>query len=77
VAALGLIRQSASRATLADGTIRSFDIYAVEVAWDGVWRPVLASAVGGECLLGMHFLAGHRLCVDVVPGGVVEVTLRP
>ena len=31
---------------------RPFDIYAAEVVWDGGWRPVLVSAVGG-------IVAGH------------------
>lgn len=39
VAALGLTRQSGGGAVLADGSIRQFDIYAAEVAWDGNWRP--------------------------------------
>ena len=77
VAALGLVRQSGGRATLADGSIRAFDIYAVEVSWGGNWRPILASDVGGECLLGMLLLAGCRACIEVVPGGAVEITPLP
>ena len=57
--------------------IHQFDIYAVEVAWDGVWRPVLASAVGHEVLLGMGLLAGHELRMAVEPGGAVEITRLP
>ena len=48
VVALGLVRQSGGGAVLADGSVRQFDIYAAEVAWDGGWRPVLVSAVGGK-----------------------------
>lgn len=48
VAALGLIQQSGGGAVLADGSIRQFDLYAAEVAWDGGWRPLLVSAVGNE-----------------------------
>ncbi|HUY31347.1 MAG TPA: hypothetical protein VMV69_01095 [Pirellulales bacterium] len=77
VAALGLARQSAGGATLADGSIRQFDIYAAEVAWGGGWRPVLISAVGDEELLGMGLLAGHELRIVVVPGGMVEITPLP
>lgn len=72
--ALGLARVSSGGATLADGSVRSFDHYAVEVEWAGAWRPVLASAIGEECLIGMRLLAEHRLCIDVVPGGAVEIT---
>ena len=77
VAALGLARQSGGSAILADGSVRSFDIYAAEVAWGDAWRSVLVSAVGEEALLGMRLLVGHRLCIEVDPGGVVEVTPLP
>ena len=77
VAALGLARQSGGGAVLADGSIRQFDIYAAEVAWDGSWPSVLVSAVGQEVLLGIRLLAGHELRIAVVPGGVVEITPLP
>lgn len=77
ITALALPRQSGSQALLADGTVRQFDLYAAEVEWDGVWKPVLVSAVGGEVLVGMSLLSGHELRVAVVPGGVVEITPLP
>ncbi len=73
ITGLGLNRQSAGTATLADGSVRRFDVYAAEVEWDGKWRPVLASAVGNEPLLGMRLMAGHKLTIEVVPRGVVEI----
>ncbi len=77
VAALGLARQSTGGAVLADGSVRQFDIYATEVAWDGDWRSVLVSAVSNEVLLGMRLLANHELRIAVVPGGAVEITPLP
>jgi predicted aspartyl protease len=77
VRARGLVRQSSSAATLGDGSVRSFDVYAVEVDWDGSWRPILVSAVGDEVLVGMRLLAGNELRVAVVPGGPVEISPRP
>jgi clan AA aspartic protease len=77
VTTLGLLRQSGGQAALADGSIRQFDIYAVEVAWDGGWRPVLVSAVGNEVLLGMRLLAGHELRIAATPGGAVEIAPLP
>jgi len=74
VTMLGLTRQSGGSATMADGSVLQFDIYGVEVDWFGAWRPVLVSAVGSEVLLGMRLLAGHQLYVEVVPGGIIEVT---
>ena len=77
VAELGLAPQSVGGAVLADGSVGQFDIYAAEVAWDGEWRPVLVSAVGGEVLLGMRLLANHELRITVVPGGAVEISPLP
>ncbi|HEY1378936.1 MAG TPA: hypothetical protein VGF55_19195 [Gemmataceae bacterium] len=77
VTALGLALQSSSAAVLADGSVTQFDVYSAEVEWDGVWRPVLVSAMGDEPLLGMQLMAGHRLRVDVMPGGVVEIAPLP
>lgn len=77
VAALGLVRQSGGSGTLADGSVSQFDICAAEVEWDGRWRAVLVYAVGDESLLGMHLLASHKLSIDVVPGGVVEIQPLP
>lgn len=75
--ALGLARQSGGTAVLADGSIRQFDIFAAEVAGGSPWRTVLVSAVGNESLLGMRLLAGHKLMVEVVPGGLVEILPLP
>jgi len=77
VIALGLARQSGGTAVLADGSVSQFDIYAAEVAWGGTWRSVLVSAVGNEPLLGMGLMAGHKLLVEVVPGGSVEISPLP
>jgi clan AA aspartic protease len=77
VNALGLVQQSGGSAVLADGTVCQFDVFAVEVAWHGTWRTVLVSAVGNEPLLGMRLLARHKLIVDVVPGGLVNIIPLP
>lgn len=77
VTALSLARQSGGTAVLADGSVRQFDIYCAEVAWGGTWRTVLVSAVGNESLLGMRLLAGHKLVVEVVRGGLVEILPLP
>jgi len=74
VAALSLVRRSGGSAVLADGSVRHFNVYAAEVEWDGAWRPVLVWAVGDEALFGMRLLAGHQLRIEVVAGGIVEVT---
>src|SRR5262245_63630541 len=60
-AALDLIRQSGGSAVLADGSVRQFDIYAVEMEWDGTWRAVLVLAVGNGVLVGVRLLTGYRV----------------
>jgi clan AA aspartic protease len=76
-AALGLVRQSGGTATLANGTVCQFDVCAAEVAWAGTWRAVLVSVVGSEPLLGMRLLTGHKLVIEVKPGGLVEILTLP
>jgi clan AA aspartic protease len=73
IASLALNRQTAGTSVLADGSVREFDIFSGEVLWEGAWRPVLVSALGNESLLGMRLMLGHKLVVDVVPGGSVGV----
>ena len=77
VTALGLARQSGGTGVLADGSVRRFEIFGAEVEWGGSWRAVLVSAVGNEPLIGMRLLAGHKLVIDVVPGGAVEIIPLP
>lgn len=77
VTALGLARHSGGTAVLADGSVRLFDIFAAEVEWGGTWRAVLVSVVGNEALLGMRLLAGQKLGIEVVPGGLVEILPFP
>ena len=62
---------------LADGSVRQFDIWDAEVEWGGTWRAVLVYELGNEPLLGMRLLAGHKLEIEVVPGGLVEILPLP
>lgn len=48
IAGLNLSPQSAGEASLADGSVVRFELYAVDVAWDNGWRTVLASTIGNE-----------------------------
>jgi len=75
--ALGLIFKSGGTLVLADGTHRDFDVYIVEIAWDGQWRTVLASALGDQVLVGMRMIDGHRLLIEAVPEGPVEIAPLP
>ena len=75
VLTLELILHSESEAVMADGSLRSVDVYAAEVFWDGVWRQILISSGGGEALLGMRLLEGYELRIGVEVGGPVKITL--
>ena len=70
---LGLTRRSGGTAVLADGSACNYDNYGAEVVWNGATRGVVVSAVGHEALIGMVLLSGHKLTIDVIQGGVVEV----
>ena len=70
---LGLVRQSGSAAVLGDGSVCQFDICDAEIEWGGNWLTVLVFVLGNEPLLGMRLLTGHKLGIEVVPGGLVEI----
>ena len=74
VAGLHLRRRRGASAILADGSVRQIDVFAAELFWDGRWTRVLVSALGSEAVVGMKLIAGMRLCIDVMPGGAVELT---
>lgn len=65
------------RVTLGDGTVRTVGVYDAEVEWDGSWRNVPVTEVDGTALIGMKLLAGHEVFIEVVPGGVVDITAMP
>jgi len=73
VMSLGLSRRAGSRANLADGSSKSFGVYAAQVEWDGLLREVLVFAMGGEALLGMRLMDGYELRIEIRQGGAVEL----
>lgn len=62
---------------LADGSIQTFDVYAVTVIWNGQPRGVEVESVGAAPLAGMALLHKHDLRMEIVPGGAVLITPRP
>ena len=77
VTALGLVRETGGSAILGDGAASQFDVCTAEVDWGGTWRTVLVYVVGNDPLLGMRSMAGHKLVIDVVAGGLVEILPLP
>ena len=73
---LGLPLEGTSRATLADGSEVTFDVYDVAVLWDGRPRYVLADAADTTPLVGMRMLDRHNLNIDVEDGGRVIIQAK-
>ena len=72
-AELGLDFRGTSRATLADGSEVTFDVYDVAVLWDGQERYIEADAADTTSLVGMRLLNQHNLNIDVADGGRVVI----
>jgi clan AA aspartic protease len=73
VSALGHKRHAKSKAILADGSKRRFDVYRADVEWNGDWLSIFVSSIGDEPVIGMRLLEGHRLVADIEPGGEVSI----
>jgi clan AA aspartic protease len=71
---LGLSLQAIQDATLGDGSLTSFEMYAGSVIWDGQVRRVEVNASETECLVGMGLLEEYKLEIDGRPGGTVRIT---
>jgi len=70
---LGLTRLSRGRALLANGREELFDIYGVNVSWDGQQQHIEVDAVDTTPLVGMSLLEGYDLYIAVAEGGQVVV----
>ena len=77
ISALALLHLGGGRIFLANGTRHRFEIYSVEVFWDGIWLPVNASAMGDDCLIGVSLLDGYELRAQFQGNGIVELSKLP
>ena len=75
-AELGMDYRGRGRATLADGSQITFDVYAVAVLWDGQPRYVEADAADTTPLVGMQLLDRHSLYMEIENGGRVIIQAR-
>ncbi len=73
IEAMGLPWQGQNEVSLADGTIRVFDVHDGLVSWNGRERAIYVDAIDTETLVGMGLLIGHGLRVDVVRDGIVTI----
>ena len=71
---LSLPRVTSSAATLADGSIVSFDIFQGIVLWHGKMVVIDIDETGSEPLIGMQLLEGSELNVRVHSHGSVSIT---
>jgi clan AA aspartic protease len=70
---LELIPQGYQKATLGDGTISQFRVYAATVIWDGERRLAEVNSANTGILIGMGLLEGYKLEVDATPNGNVSI----
>ena len=75
-AELELPLEGTSRATLANGSEVTFDIYDVAVLWDGQLKYVLAETADTPPLVGMRMLDRHNLNIDIDDGGRVLIQAK-
>lgn len=61
------------RAILGDGSECVFNIYEAVVLWDGVYLTIPIDEADSEPLVGMSFMEGYQLMVEVFEGGKVEL----
>lgn len=70
---LGLQWLQHGGASLAGGASVRSDLYAGEILWDGARQGIFINALEGDPLIGNRLLEGHRITIDLIEGGVVDV----
>ncbi len=75
IALLGLVWRRRGRALLANGSDSVFEIYEATVVWDGQDRRIPVDEAETTPLLGMSFLEGYELTIQVRSAG--NVTIAP
>ena len=73
VQSLNLRWQSVNRGTLADGSECLFDVFEVDVKWDGEIHRLLVSEADTDPLVGMALLNGYELKMQICDGGRLEI----
>jgi clan AA aspartic protease len=71
---LGLTLRGIQDATLGDGSLTIFEMYAGSVIWDGQVRRIEVNASETEFLVGMGLLEEYKLEIEGKPGGMVRIT---
>ena len=71
ISSLALPWRGREQAVLGDGSLHLFDVYEAEIIWDDRDRVVEVDAVDSDPLIGMNFLYGYEIRIQVVEGGRV------
>src|SRR5688572_6349310 len=66
---LGLVHLGTDTATLADGSLRFYELYLGQLLWHGVFQNCMFLCAGDEALIGTALLNRHELRIEVTPGG--------
>lgn len=74
---IGALSAAPTTARLADNTSVDLPTYAISVIWHGTERMVRVLAAGDEFLVGMRFLLGSRVTIDVQQDGAILVEPLP
>ena len=74
---LELILRGIQSATLGDGSLTMFEMYAGSVIWDGQVRRIEINASETESLVGMGLLEEYKLEIEGRPEGIVKITALP
>jgi clan AA aspartic protease len=77
IRSLGLAYLRHDAATLGDGTTALIQVYEATISWDGGARAVEVIQSESTPLVGTRLLAGYRVRMDMVAGGVVEIEAIP
>ena len=77
IALLGLEPAGHMTLRLANEQEARFAYYNGEAMWHNGYRRAKVLASENECLVGADFLAGSRICMDMIPGGTVTIDELP
>jgi len=73
IVALNLPWTGIDRGTLGDGSETTFEVYAAMIIWDGEYRNIPVNEAETDPLIGMSFLYGYDLRMQVVESGIVTI----
>lgn len=73
ISTLSLPWRACDIGTLGDGSEVLFDLFSVDVIWDGQYRKVDVAGSEAEPLIGMAMLYKYKLQIDTIAGGLVKI----